>query len=226
VTEVDPRLVAALTSQLGAWRAALGEGAVRTGWKLGTGEGERIGAGPVIGHLTSATQLEPGATYVAQHPVDLRADAEVALRMGEDVEPGADREEAGAAIAGFGAALELVDLGSPPAGDAERIVATNVWHRAFALGTLDRPPPAKAAEGRLIVNGDVRDAAPLSRDFIDLVQVVATLLGAVGERLQAGDSLITGSVVQVPVDPGDEVIADLGPLGAVQLTTAKRGQTP
>jgi 2-keto-4-pentenoate hydratase len=142
------------------------------------------------------------------------------------VHPGSDRETAAAAIAGFGAALELVDLGRPPPGDAERIVATNIWHQAFALSRLDRPPPAQGAEGRLIVNEEVRDAGPLATDFAGLVQRVATLLGAVGERLRAGDSLITGSVVQVPIEPGDEVMADLGPLGCVQLSTDKRGQTP
>jgi 2-keto-4-pentenoate hydratase len=41
-----------------------------------------------------------------------------------------------------------------------------------------------------------------------------------GERLRAGDRLITGSVVQVPIARGDEVIADIGPLGRVKLTTA------
>jgi 2-keto-4-pentenoate hydratase len=218
VSDVDPRLVAALTAQLGLWRVALAEGAERVGWKLGMGQGERIGRGPVIGHLTSATQLEPGDTYQAEGAVDLRADAEVALRLGADVGPDADRHAGITAIAGFGAALELVDLGAPPPGDPERIVATNIWHRAFALSRLDRPAPAKGAEGRVIVNGEVRDSAPLPLDLTELVQVVASLLGSVGERLQAGDSLITGSVVQVPVEPGDEVIADLGPLGRIHLS--------
>lgn len=222
MSDVDPRLVAALTAQLRQWRVALADGAERVGWKLGVGEAERIGPGPVIGHLTSATQLESGAAYRAEGAVDLRADAEVALRLGADVPPGSDRETAGAAIAGFGAALELVDLGSPPPGDAERIVATNIWHRAFALSRLDRPPPAKGAEGRLMVNGEVRDSAPLPQDLTDLVRRVATLLGAVGERLQAGDSLITGSVVQVPVKTGDQVVADLGSLGRAAATVSRR----
>jgi hypothetical protein len=79
----------------------------------------------------------------------LHADAEVALEVGPD------------GIAGYGAALELVDLGSPP----------------------DNPH--------------------------DL-----------GERLEPGDRLITGSVVQVPLGDGDRVIADLGSLGRVELAIA------
>jgi 2-keto-4-pentenoate hydratase len=217
VTEVDPRLVSALTAQLRQWRVVLADGAERVGWKLGLGEGERIGPGPAIGHLTSATQLQPGSTYSAAGALDLRADAEVALRLGADVDPRADREAAGAAIAAYGAALELVDLGAPPPGDPERIVATNIWHRAFALGPLDHRLPPPGVEGRLIVEGVVRESAPISKDFPKLIQAVARLLGAVGERLNVGDRLITGSIVQARIEPGDKVSADLGPLGQTHL---------
>jgi hypothetical protein len=34
--------------------------------------------------------------------------------------------------------------------------------------------------------------------------------------------MITGSVVQVPLEPGDEVVADLGPLGRIGLTIEAR----
>jgi 2-keto-4-pentenoate hydratase len=46
------------------------------------------------------------------------------------------------------------------------------------------------------------------------------VLGAGGERLRAGDRVITGSVVQLQVAPGDEVIADFGTLGRVGVTVA------
>jgi 2-keto-4-pentenoate hydratase len=39
-----------------------------------------------------------------------------------------------------------------------------------------------------------------------------------GERLAEGDRVITGSIVQVPIQRGDEVAADLGALGSVRLT--------
>lgn len=216
MAELDSRLTAALAVQLAAWRAKLAAGADRIGWKLGIGERERIGPGPVIGHLTSSTLLEAGAVYRAEGVTALHADAEVALRLGSDVDPEADRRRAGDAIDGFGAALELVDLGAPP-DDPHSIVAENVFHRAFSLGPLDRSPPAGGVEGRLIVNGAVRASATASPDFVELVRSVAALLGAVGEQLQAGDRLITGSVVQAPIEPGDEVIADLGPLGRAVL---------
>ncbi len=115
-------------------------GATRVGWKLGLGEGERIGPRPVVGHLTSATELRPGSSFRARGTVDLKADAEIGLEFAANVALDAERDAAVEAIAGYGAALELVDLGAA-GGDPEEIVATNVYHRAFALGPLDRSWP-------------------------------------------------------------------------------------
>jgi catechol 2,3-dioxygenase-like lactoylglutathione lyase family enzyme len=67
----------------------------------------------------------------------------------------------------------------------------------------------------------VRAEAASEADLAELVRVVARLLGAMGERLQTGDRIITGSVVQVAVRPGDEVVADLGDLGRVELVVAR-----
>jgi hypothetical protein len=41
------------------------------------------------------------------------------------------------------------------------------------------------------------------------------VLEAAGERLQPGDQVITGNIVQVPVGPRDHLEADLGALGKV-----------
>lgn len=214
---IDPRLASALGVQLECWRESMRAGATRVGWKLGLGEGERIGQGPVIGHLTSATRLEPGSVYRARGAIALKADAEIGLQLGRDVDPDAKRDPALAAIAGYGAALELVDLGAPANGPDE-VVAGNVYHRAFTHGPLDRAWPGGDVDGGLIVNGEARGWGRAIRDNADLVCSVAALLGAMGERLQAGDRLIMGSIVQVAVAPGDEVIAELGGLGRVQIT--------
>jgi 2-keto-4-pentenoate hydratase len=144
----------------------------------------------------------------------------VGLEIGVEVEPDADRHTARAAIAGYGAALELVDLGAPP-DNPEEVVAANVFHRAFSLGLLDRAWPSNGVEGRLIVNGELRAAAAAPCDYVELVLAVARLLGAVGQRLQVGDRMIMGSIVQVPIAAGDDVIADLGALGQVGLAIAR-----
>jgi 2-keto-4-pentenoate hydratase len=217
---IEPRLASALAVQLETWRAALAAGADRVGWKLGVGDRERIGAGPVIGHLTSSTQLAPGSSFRPDNLTALHVDAEVALAMASDVAPDATLADVEAAIAGYGAAIELVDLG-PVAGGPEAIVATNVFHRAFALGPLTHPRPAAGTHGTLLVNGELRATAPAAADYLELTRCVAVILGAMGERLRAGDQLITGSVVQVPVRRGDEIVVDLGALGRVGLSLAR-----
>jgi hypothetical protein len=204
VNDLDPRLVAAMSVQLDRRRGTLDAGAEHVGWKLGIGTSERIGTELAVGHLTSATRLEPGATYHAGNAADLYADAEIAVELGGRVER-------------YAAALELVDLGDA-AGEPEAIVAANVFHRAFALGPFRAAPPD--GEGRLIVNGETRAAAPAPRDLTDRVRAAARILESVGERLRPGDRVITGNVVQVAVEPGDDVIADFGSLGRVRLVIA------
>jgi len=169
--------------------------------------------------LTSATQLDPGAVYRARPGSALHADVEVALLISGDALCRPDEEITESAIAGYGAALELVDLTGPP-DDPESIVAANVFHCAFALGPTHPRPPPEGAKGGLVVNGELRASAGAAQDFVGLLRSTAVLLDTVGERLQEGDRVITGSVVQLPVQAGDEVIADLGPLGRVHLTIA------
>jgi hypothetical protein len=200
MTAVDPRLVSALREQL--WRRP--SNAHRVGWKVGRGDRERIGDEIAVGHLTSATVLRSGGVYA--DGARLHADAEIALELGD-----------GQAISGYGASLEIVDL--ELAGDAQAVVESNIFHRAVAfgpiVGTLPTPIDAK-----LVVNGLVRAAAPVVEDFAATLLKVARILGAAGETLRAGDRVITGSVVQVPIAAGDDVVADFGALGRVQVAIA------
>src|SRR5437763_7204508 len=167
VADLDPRLLRALLVQLEGRRELLRAGARPVGWKLGTGERERIGAGPVVGYLTSASQLPNGGMYRMTADALLHADAEVALELGIDGE-----------IAGFGAALELVDLGGSD--DAQQIVADNVFHRAAVFGPVGPTGPARPM-ARLIVNGEVRaQARAPSSDYPRVVHEVGRLLAVVG----------------------------------------------
>jgi len=191
VSAIEPRIVAALQAQLRARPA----GARRVGWKAAFGIAQveaLIGETPVPGHLTTATQDVPAA---ASH-----ADCEVVVTVGSDE---------------LGVALELVDL-TQERNSLEAIIERNVLHRAFALG----PTGADAGEARLIVNGEVRASAPASADHRGTVAAIGRLLEAAGERLLPGDRIITGSVVQVPVAPGDDVVAEIDGLGRAALTVA------
>ena len=200
MASVDPRVVAALRAQLGN---RFGE---RVGWKLGIGDRERSGAHIAVGHLTSTTRLQLGEAYEPGEGEDLHADAEVAVEIGPD-----------GRIAAYGAALELVDLRSPP-DTPEDVVAANVFHRAVAFAPTWGLIPPEGIEARLLVNGEARDTGRSAGDIEAKVAAAARILEAVGEALAPGDLVISGSVVQVPVAPGDRVEADLGELGRVGLS--------
>ncbi len=220
MTQIDPRLTAALTAQLEHRRAVLRQGHKHVGWKLGVGDRERIGGQFAIGYLTSATQIAAGGDYLADDGgQDLRADAEIAVQLTSEVDPGADTTTAAAAVASYAAALEIVDL-APLPDEPGSVVVTNVFHRGVAFGKLEKKLDTDL-EAKLIVNGDVRDAAPVPDDLPDRIRAAAGLLTSVGEQLQAGDRIITGSIVQVPIEVGDEVVADLGSLGAVSVRISR-----
>ncbi len=210
---VEPRLVAATELQLLRLRASVAAGHARIGWKLGMGDAERIGASPALGHLTSATCLAPGTVYYAATPVRLRADAEVAVELARDIDPDDELSAAREAIAAYAPALEIVDLGEPQ--PAEAVVAANIFHRAVTFG--EARPHLAAETATVHVNGRFRDAGAVSADLEERLCAAARVLAAVGERLTAGDKIITGSVVQTAIRPGDTVVADFGALGCAEL---------
>ena len=200
MSAVDSRLVEAMAEQLRRRRAA-----ARVGWKLGIGERERLG-GIVVGNLTSATVLPPGAVYRSDGG-DLHADAEIAVRIGTDGE-----------INGYAAALGLVDLAGPP-DDAFWAIAENVFHRAVAFGPWTEEWPGEI-EGALRINDETSRSGPADADAEARLDEARRVLDAAGERLEPGDFVITGNIVQLPVRPGDRVEADLGSLGRVALEIA------
>jgi 2-keto-4-pentenoate hydratase len=162
---VHPQVTSALNTQLAGWRAALGRGERRVGWKLGLNFPEVeavIGREPVIGHLTTGTLLRAGASYTAEGVANLRAETEVALLIGQDVAADADPEEARAAITGAAVAIEIVDVSRPP-DDLEGIVAQNAFHRACVLGP-SRAVDASGLEAHLAINGQLRASATAGQD--------------------------------------------------------------
>jgi 2-oxo-3-hexenedioate decarboxylase len=195
---IHPRLLAALREQLGRRPP----GARRIGWKLGghIAEIEAVTGGlPAFGHLTTATLLADGDVYDPGGAA-LHADTEVAVEIGADGE-----------ITAATVALELVDLSRPP-DDLEGIVAANVFHVAFALGPM-KPPPG-VARARSVVNDEIV-AEGSTHDVDEVVAVVRQLVEAAGERLEPGDVILTGSVTQVPLRPGDHISAEIDGLDRV-----------
>ena len=86
----------------------------------------RAGGGtPHVGHPARG---RPSRRATA---TDLRAEAEIALRVGDD-----------GAATGYATAIELVDVGRPPPGGLEAIVEENIFHRGFVVGPWSSQAPS------------------------------------------------------------------------------------
>jgi 2-keto-4-pentenoate hydratase len=219
VLDIDPRLRTALDTQWRERATQLERGARRVGWKLGMGERERIAGHIAVGYLTTATRLDAGGCYLPDDGADLHVDAEVAVELGADLDESADADAAEAATRACWPALEVVDL-APQPDEPDSVVAGNIFHRAVAFGTSEIP---LLAAGRVTawVNGELRACAPWPADIAERIAAAAATLAAAGERLRAGERVITGSTVQVPVRPGDRIEVAFGSEASIALTIGR-----
>jgi 2-keto-4-pentenoate hydratase len=225
----DPRIARGMEKQLATRMARIAAGEKPLGWKVGLGappamERLKIKA-PLVGFMMQKS-LVPNASTVSfagwTKPV---AEPEVAVHMGSDLPGGADRAVTAASIAALGPAIELADL-NPPPDDVEVTLAGNIFHRHVILGPSD---PARAGakldglvghvfrRGALVAKQENVEA--LIGEMIGIVQHVAGTLAAHGERLRAGDVIITGSIVPPPIIEPDETefAYALEPLGGLSV---------
>jgi 2-keto-4-pentenoate hydratase len=207
-------LADAYQRQLAHWRAGLDSGAHRIGWKVGLNPPkvqQALGlSSPVVGHLTSATLLGADGSHSLAGAKAPKAEPEIVIEIGS-----------GKSIAGLGPAIELVDIPAPPSGpdDVPGVVATNIFHRGVAIGSskpVQAPDGAAwtfTVDGQVVSEGDASDY-PIA----DMVHAVADTLEEAGEHLDAGDRIIAGALAPPPgVEPGQRLVLDLGPLGAIEV---------
>ena len=193
--------------------ARIAAGERRVGWKLGytsivMREQMRVDQ-PNFGPLTDAMLLGDGAD-VARRFTQPRVEPEVALRFGRDVPAGADRSTVLAAVASAHAALEIVD--SVWTGYRFRIednTADGSSAAGVVLGAeipLDRIADVAVTlevDGVAVGHGHGRDASGHPADGI--VWLVDRLAER-GERLAAGDVVITGGITAAaPLAEGSEI---------------------
>ena len=229
----DPRLIAGMTRQLEARRKRLDAGEMPLGWKVGFGAPAvlaRLGiAKPLVGFMMQQSRVEPGAAVELGGWTKPIAEPEVAIHFGRDLSGEISAEEAKAAIAGLGPAIELVDLDGA-ADDPAVILAGNIFHRRVALAA---PSAAYAGAkldgltGRVFRRGAeaaaTSDLEANTGRLIDIVRNVAATLDAFGEKISAGEVLIAGSVVAPVVLEADEddFAFELAPVGRVSVRFAR-----
>jgi 2-keto-4-pentenoate hydratase len=224
----DVRVERGMERQLAARRARIDVGARPIGWKVGFGSAAAMAglgiSAPLVGFLTDAGIVAEGSTYSISGWTQPMLEPEVAVRIAGDVRSGSSRDEVETAIAAVGPAIELVDVDPPPT-DVEEICAGNIYHRGVALGPTRPGASLAGATGRVFTDGIeaayTADPQELPGEVVPLVAQVADVLGALGERLRAGDVVITGSIVTpLAIRAGSTVRYELDPLGTIELTFA------
>lgn len=221
----DPRVARGMAAQLERRREALAAGDRSLGWKLGFGAQAALEklqtSAPLVGFLLASGRHDSASSIAVGQWFNPTLEPEVAVHLGQDVPADADPETLRAAIAGIGPAFELADVHPPPE-DVEQILGGNVFQRGSVIG----PPAEVASLADLTAHVSVNDAEPvrvedveeLTGEMLVLVRHAADLLAVFGERLRAGEIVITGSVVPpLPVAPGDRVDYRVDPLGRLSI---------
>jgi 2-keto-4-pentenoate hydratase len=217
-TEAD-RVRRGLQAQFETLAAKREAGAGLIGWKIGLNVPsvqQHLGiTRPVLGHLTTASLIEPDSTHRLAGSVRAGVEPEVAIRLG-----------VGGSIESLGPAIEVVDL-DPAISELESILAGNVFHRGVVLGEpvagFD-PAGLASLEATVRRNGSVAEHARFAdtgEDPAEVVGVISERLALVGEELGEGQVVIAGSLTPIVfVEPGDSIEMDLGPLGSLGLHMA------
>jgi 2-keto-4-pentenoate hydratase len=225
----DPRIARGMEKQLSIRRARIAAGEKPLGWKVGLGappamERLKIRA-PLVGFMMQKSLVPNGSTVSLAGWTKPVAEPEIAVHMGKDLSSGAHRAATIAAIAALGPAIELADL-NPPADDVEITLAGNIFHRHVILGP---PDPARAGAkldglvGHVFRRGALaakqENVEALIGEMIGIVQHVAGTLAAYGEKLRAGEVIITGSIVPPPfIEPDETEFAySLEPVGGLSV---------
>jgi 2-keto-4-pentenoate hydratase len=222
----DPRIERGLIAQLTERHRRIDGGEKALGWKLGFGTKgamEKLGiSAPLVGYLLDSARVDSGAAVPIDGWGNPRLEPEVAAHMGADLPGGAGREQALAAIAGWGAAIELVDP-DPNAGDPEPILAGDIFQRHVLLGPVVADADPAALSARVLRDGEetaaADDATEATGDLVDLVLHVARTLDEAGERLRAGEVIICGSIVPaLEIAPGETLEVTVDPLGSLSVS--------
>jgi 2-keto-4-pentenoate hydratase len=224
----DPRIRAGMVRLLEERERMIAGGAMPLGWKLGFGSPsglERMGLrAPLAGFLTDATLLSSGSKVDIKPWLRPVVEPEVAVYMDADLISGSDRQTVAAAIGSLGPAIELADVDLEQL-EVESVLARNIFHRGLILGERDPNRAGGLLVGltaRVMVEGVevglTSELEALTGEMILIVGQLADLLTAAGERLRAGDIVITGSVVPpVAGVAGSEVVFHLRPFDPIRV---------
>lgn len=216
--------------------AKLAQGRKVIGWKIGlTSRAMQMALGidiPDSGVLFDDMWFETGATVPAGRFIQPRVEAEIAFVMknalgSEDV----TRDDVLAATDYVTPSLEILDTrilrADPKTGKTRMIfdtISDNAANAGIVLGAERHAPgdvDLRWAGAIVKRDGNVEETglgAGVLNDPVESVVWLARRMGTYGQKIEAGQVILSGSFIRpIECPPGCEIKADFGPFGAVDI---------
>jgi 2-keto-4-pentenoate hydratase len=226
----NPLIKKGMTAQLAKRRERIAAGEKPLGWKVGLGAPatmQRLGlAAPVVGFLMQRALLLSGSTVSLKGFAKPVAEPEICVRMARDLAVGASSDAALAAVQEILPAIELAEFDPVPTPDnLDVVLEGDIYQRHVILcGNTRFGGSVAGLTSRVIRRGAqaaaTTDPEALTGKFLDIVAHVANTLAAFGEKLAAGDVIITGSITPpIMIEPDEvELTHALDPIGEVSVS--------
>jgi 2-keto-4-pentenoate hydratase len=204
-------------------------GAVRVGWKVGlTARAIQQQFGvhePVFGCLLADGLKQSGHVFRRDELIEPGFENELCIVLGRDLPAGSTRDDVAAAVARIHPAFEIIETRGDLTRQLALALADNAQQKAFVLGAPIGPdalPELSEVEALVSINGAEaatgRGDAVLGHPFNSIVWL-AGKLAEFGERLRAGDYIMSGSFTrQFPLSRGDRVECAFAGIGTVGVS--------
>jgi 2-keto-4-pentenoate hydratase len=207
-------------------RRRRGDGARRIGWKVGlTAQAIQQQFGvhePVFACLLAEGLVRSGHVFLRDALIEPGFENELCIVLDRDLPANATRADVAAAVARVYPAFEITETRGDLTGQLALAVADNGQQKAFVLGepvSREALPELSAVTVRVRINGP--EVAAASGDAVlghpyNSVAWLASKLAQFGERISAGDYIMSGSFTrQFPLARGDRIEAVFDGIGAV-----------
>ncbi|WP_323777551.1 2-oxo-hept-4-ene-1,7-dioate hydratase [Leisingera sp.] len=220
-------------------RQKLASGRRKIGWKIGLTSRAMQQAlnitTPDSGVLLDDMLFENGATVPAGRFIQPRVEAEIAFVMKSPLAgAGCSRADVLAATDYVAPSLEILDtriLRADPETGQARIITDTISDNAANAGiVLGKERHAADAHDLRWVgaitsrDGTVEETglgAGVLNDPVTSVLWLARRMAEYGQRIEAGDIVLSGSFIRpIECPPGTEIAADFGPFGSLSITFA------
>jgi 2-keto-4-pentenoate hydratase len=203
-----------------------GAGARRIGWKVGLTAPaiqQQFGVRePVFACLLAEGLVQSGHTFRRDALIEPGFENELCVVLGRDLPAGATHAEVAAAVARVHPAFEIIETRGEFTRQLALALADNAQQKAFVLGppvSRDALPELATVTVRVSINGAV--VATAAGDAVlghpyNAVAWLAAKLAQFGERVRAGDYIMSGSFTrQFPLASGDRIEAVFDGIGTV-----------